>query len=605
MDETAYNAILNCAEGILRNNAQRLGAQFCNEFMTQYNPRSGQQGYNNAQFLFNYVSTEARRLNGNNVVQPDLLFQIVGAFVENIFNNYVAQVRQQQQGGGFNNGGGFSGGGFGSSSGFSGGGFNRNNSGFNNQQPGSRGPGSHLVDDTTTMTRTAPAPTVSPSTPMDKPIKVDVETSVVYKPNPLDELQDSSATFAEVRAKPIWGDEAAKDNRIVVAQRQELKCSNFVINRVGAFHQLILDDPLDVVKDFFTIVPDQTLGSPFVFRILYNHLDVIDLPTQAFVSIRNSCIEVVNEAERTKSPIVLHKQISKILESLPTGQWKAITSYLVEHINRALYLNARLTTGTNWTIKNKIKINTFDDVNELLSSSFSHPLTTHPDGRRALEALVAGVLWNVLVVNTSVMFDSGSIPTHAMQSSPVFPFSMEGVYPNKFSIPQDNDPEAKQFLKALEERELSQRTYLLSRRSVVITNTMGKTILPYIAKDATIISNPLATVFNACALPYGKISPDSEDTKYPIEPFVLDDYPSQQLENFYSDPANYGVEEQGRLSRTAPTKFPVDQTIFAVQFGTDPKDYLMALDIFTTIDNNLGSAQMVVAKKTLPTFRLV
>lgn len=596
MDETVYQSIYNVITDVLNRNVQQLGQEFCRSFAAEYNPRNGQTGYNNAQFLLNTVTQQAQRLNGNSIVQPDQLFQIVGGFIQETFNQYANQVRQRQnmgQGSGFNTGG------FGSSGGF-GSGFGRSSSPGFNTQPGRQGPGSHLADDT--ANQTAPTPQAQ-SASAPAPITLDKtkpETaSVVYKANPLDELEDSSADFASVKNKPIWGDEKAKDNRIVITQRYDLKSHRFIINRFGALHQLILDDPMTVVKDFFDIVPDQTLGTPFLFKILYNHLDTLEVPTEAFVAIRKSCIDTVIQAQERKESIVLHKQIGKILESLPTGQWKALTGYLVYHINRALYLNARLTAN----IKGSIKISTFDDVNDLLSSSFNHPLTTYPDGRRILEAIVGGVLWNVLVANTSIMFNENTVPTHALQSSPAFPFSIDQVYPNKFSIPMDNEENAQQFMTNLKEHELNQRTYLLSRRSVVITNGLGKTILPFITKDATIINNPLAQVLNQCSVDYGSISPDPHDTNDVIEPFVSEGYPSQELENYYSNPNDYVIEDQSRLTRIAPTKHPIDQTVFAVQFGMDPKDYLMAFDIFTTIDNSLGKAQMILAKKQVSSIK--
>lgn len=592
-DASVYNTILQAAHTVLRNNVNRLSQPFCEGFMFDHDLSNGVAAQQNAQRLLNYVSQEAQRANGQLTVKDDeQLFAIVGSYITSIFsawqNRGGGRPQQQGFGGGFNTGGGFNGGSM-----FS----NQRNSMFGAPRPG---PGSHFADDVVApvvQPTAQPAP-VAPAAPLNfapAPAAAPISESVIkYVNNPLDDFPDN-AEFSAVPTRPTWGDDKPNDRRIVIGKREDLKAhdSKFQINRSMAFHQLILNDPMDVVNDFFDIVPDATLGTPFMFKIGYNHLDIIDVPTADFAEIRKKCIEGVANDHQT----FIHKKVIEVLNTMQRGPWKAMTSYLVDHINRALWLACRLSDKP----KLFIKISDFEDLDTLLSSSFHHTFTTHPAGRYALERIVGAAIWNAIVKNSDLMFTGKDIPTHAMQSSPAFPFSIDGVYPNKFAIPTGEDAMAETFTKHMHDHELSKRSYILSNRSVVITNILGKSVLSSIGTDPTRSSNVPAVLLNAVAIPFTEMNLASSEVGN-IVPNVSEAYPGEQLETYYNNPTNYEVEEVETYGKKRPVLLPVDQTIFAVQYGVSPTEYLMGLDVFTTIDSSSPNS-VLLAKREVSTIK--
>lgn len=597
-DVKVYQSMFEALYTVLRNNSASLGREFCEGFMFDYDPNNGQSSQQNAQHLYQYVSDQAQRLNGNASLREDQLFAVIGNFVENIFNIY-RQRGTVGQGGGFSNfqqrGPSL---GFGNNGGFSGGRtmFGGNgNGGFNQPRPT---PGSHLADDSIVgVTRQATTPPASSSMSF-APMKVE-ESAVKYSANPLDDLPNTGVEFSAVPTKANWGEEKAKDRRIVVTKRDDMKTrdNRFTVQRIGAFHQLIMNDPLQIVKDFFEVVPDSTLGVPFMARISYNHLSVIDVPTNDFQEIRVKCIEAISRDPNA----VLHKTIKGILDTMQRGPWKSMTTYLVGHINRALHLASRLSSKPNIFIK----INEFEDLDELLSSSFQHPFTAQPEGRYQLEQIVGSTLWNVLVQNTSAMFTDNALYTHAIQSSPAFPYSMEGVYPNKYSIPTQLEAAAETFLKNINAQELSKKTYLLSRRSVTVTNILGKSVLSNIVKDPSVINTPIADLLNSLVIPFNRPEGSRKQNIFDVTPYASEVYPSDQLEVYYNSPSESENNEDTMFGRIPPVVFPVDQNIFAIQYGTKPEEYLMSLDVFSTIDNQMGQGQTILAKRFIPTLKTV
>ena len=596
-DESVYSTILQASYTILKSNGQKLGKEFCEGFMFDYDPRNGQASLRNAETLFNYVAREAQRLNNSMQIRDEeQLFGVVGFFIENIFNRYQSS-RRGSMGGGMGFGGNAPSSGFGG--GFQGGSMfsqNRSSLGFGQQNPPP--PTSHLIDDVMEPGRPiSPPPSQSTApTAMSFAAPKPQETIVSkYVANPFDDLSNTGIEFNAVPAQPTWGEELPTDRRIVVSKREILKTRDekYTINRCSAYHQVILNDQMDVVKDFFDCVPDSTLGSPFLFKIGYNHLDVLEVPTQDFVEIRQKCIDAVTE----DPDAFLHKKIMEVLGTMRRDPWKAMTTYLTQHINRALHLSARLSTNP----KLYLQIGEFDDLNDLLSSSFKHSFTTHPEGRHQLEKIVASSLWNALAMNSTVLFgDNNTVPTHAIQSSPAFPFSMEGVYPNKFAIPLPQDAMAETFVEKFQEHELTKRSYVVSKRSVVITNILGRYVLPEISKDPKIITNSVASLLNSCIIPYTKISVNPHDVMTADISLVSETHPSDQLEAYYEDPKQHQIDEIENYGRKKPNHFPIDQSIFAVQYGMSPMEYLMALDVFSTIDTQTNSGQTILAKKTIP-----
>lgn len=612
LDSSMYNVVFQALHDILRRNVSKLGRDFCDNFLSQYDPNNGISAQNNAQQLLNLLEQTARNASGgqSSRISQDQLFAWLGEFIEKNYQNYASAMQNRGGGGGgfgFNQGGfggspmgggfgmqqrsnGFGmGGGFGSTGGFGQGPRPPVGSSFGDVVE----PGGARPQQTQTPAPQQPAQsftTQSAFAPMTS-----TQPAVAYSSNPLDEVSEGGVEFRPVSASLDWGGIRSGDNRIVVARRDELKTTSakFTVNHVTAFHQYIQNDPMDVVRDFFAVVPDTTLGSPFLSKIIYHHLEILDLPTAEFLDVRNKCIEAVRQDRQ----VILHKQITAILDTMQRGPWKVITSYLVGEVNRALRLAARLSSEPS----TYVKIGAFEDLDDLLSSSFVHPFTTLPEGRHKLDLIVGTALWNALVMNTDVMFadDEQDFPTHLIQMSPAFPSSMEGVYPNKFSIPLNSEDSMQQFKSRLNEVELSKKTYLLSRRSVVITNIFGKKVLPQIDDTPKVINTPLSQIINRVMMPYTNINIGHRDVMHDESLMADETNPSEQLMQYYENPEAMRKDEIERYSRIPNVDLPVDQTIFAIQYGVDATKYMKALDVFTTLDETLGKDQTILASKSL------
>jgi hypothetical protein len=609
-DHVFYNNILQAAHNILQANIANVGADFARVFMSDFTPNN-QQTMANAQGLFNHVVNYGRQVNpnGGGQINQDQLFQVVGQFVEHIFNQYKQRMAQNTTFGGFNgyqmqpqmnSSGGMFGGGIGGGSIFSQGGRQGGNFGGQPQRPMA---GSHLGDDLPSKTNFTPTPTASksvfaPDAPNGGPVLpvAPLTPAVEYVTNPLDTLPDGDVAFSNVTAKKSWAGERAKDDRIMIGERIDFKTRDqqFTVQAAISYHQEILDDPMQVLRDFYAVAPNSLLGTVFFYIVNYNHLDVLDVPTKDFIQVRDKCIEAVeNDPDG-----MIHKHLINKLQTMQMGSYRALTNYLVKHVNRALYLAFRLSTkpGTS------VQITTFDDLNELLSSSYTSSFTNHPDGRYKLETIVSNAIWNALVKSVDVMFEDGeTVPTHAIQSSPAFPYSIDGVYPNKFAIPVTDSPDAPEFMKALNDKVLVEKTYLLSRRRVVITNVTNKTILPSLDKKPKLISTPIADIFHMaqCGLPFSDPNQSSLD-RISVEPYASEVHPTDQFKNYMADPKEYNEKEMQRFGKYQSALLPVDQTIFAVQYGVDPHQYLQAVDVFTTIDDQRNGNAVIMAYKNVP-----
>ncbi len=569
----AYNRIFQAAHALLNQNAAQLGQDFIQRFMVDHDPRGSSSMIST---FYNFVVQMAQRLNNGQaeVKSDDQLFGIVGDYISQIFQRYQQQRMMTQP---YHQG-------FSSpmaqpmqmsySPGVA----------LNTSVPAG---GVHLVDDTIGANKPMAVPMTAPQTSQvvptasALPLTPSTGSAPMYQDNPLDVLIDQHPEWHGVATKASWGIEQAKDNRIIIAHAEDLKSreSSLIVKSLIGYHQVIQNDPLEVIKDFFQIAPDSFLSNNFIFKIHYHHLDIIDVPTKDFIQVREKCLE-----SHSKDPQgFLHKKVLEAMDSMPRGPYKAMAGYLVHHINRALYLNCRLATS----LKASLKINDVEDLNELLSSNFKSSFTSLQEGRYLLERVVGSAIWNALLMNTDILFQDDHIPTHALQISPAFPFSIKNVYPNKFAIPTSSEEQAEYFLDNLRKEELSKKSYLLSRRTVVLTNILGKHQLPKIGNKPLFFNDTISRFLSNFEIPFTKLDPlRAAELITPVKPYVSDEYPSDQLTDYYSNREEFDAEEQRRFSNIRQNNLPVDQAMFAFQYGMSPKDYLLSFDVLSTFDKS-------------------
>lgn len=605
-DEAMYRDILNAAHSILRNNGNQLDRQFSEGFMFDHDPSQGAASMRNAQFFFDYVAREAQRMNnGQMVIHSDRqLFDIVGSYITQIFNRWADSQRQGSMG--FGSGGGGRPLGFGNS----GGGNNffgnrRGGTGFN--LGGSRpAPLGAMMGDLTDPTPQQPSshPEQMTSAPVNfsHPQQLKETPMVIgYTHNPLDDLPDSNVEFVEGEGPLNWGMEKPKDRSIVMAKHSLLKTGDHrhIINLCEGYERTYLNDPIDVVKDFFRIVPDLFLAEHFIFRVFYNHVEEVDIPTQDFLEVRKKFVDSLNNDKEA----TIYTAVIKVLNELFHGPRMAIAGYLVNQINRALHLSCGISSDPSL----RIKFTQIEDLEELLGTHFESKLLDVPHSRHLITSIVNTAILNSITGYSDVMFTSPSDKTiDVIRTSPAFPFNMMGVYPSKDIIPLAGSNEAEVFYKALEKEQLSKKTFVRSIRSVLITNILGQKALPSISDKPTQINGIIPAQFNRYVIPHvGQFRANSSECPYYDEHILTDNVDESEYTKYLKDPHDYEIEETDRFIEKNSPKVPVDQTLFAIQYKKDPTEFMMALDICTTMDAERNKGYCLFNKRDLDVISIV
>lgn len=597
-DQSMYVIIFDAAHQILRNNLNQIPQEFADGFMMEHDLRNGASSQRGVEQLYRYVADTAVRLNNGNATirDNDQLFQIVGDYIKAIYDNWARRRsgggggtwRQQTGGFGANGGGGgFSqpNNGFG---GNSGGGF-----GFNQTRPQA---GSHLIDDGI-RTQQSQQPSVQQQQPVSftQPlVRQESLTMTDYSFNPLDDVSANEVSFSTVPESAGWGMQNPKDRSIVMMSKVSLKTRDekVVIRVCDGFERTYYNNPFSVAKDFFRVAPDSFLAESFIFRVFYNHVEVIDIPTAEFLEVRRKFISALDRDRVTS----VYNVIITILNEMLYGPRTALANYLVSHINRALFLSCGMAENPAL----RIKFTAIEDLEELLGTNFQSKLLEVPNAREIIENIVNTAILNSFTTYSDAMFASPHDKAiDVMRTSEVFDYAIPGVYPNKTLIPSSESPEAELFFNALQDKVLSQKTYVRSIRSVIITNILGGRALSVIGDKPSAISGQIPGLLNEYILAHQqRLKIDNKCDLYDDvirgKKTTADKYRSyhdaaEQYElNILSDYAD----------REIPT-LPVDQTIFAIQFKKNPADYLGVFDVVTTMNSPRDRNQVIMAKKKI------
>lgn len=603
MDQQMYTTVLQAAHQILQQNKNTVGIPFAESFMAEHDPAQGAMSQRGVQQLANHVANETMRLNGSPRIQNDQqLFDIVGTYVFAVYNNFMAR-----RGAGLNSGSPFGGGqsGFGGSSGF-GGGFPSTSSGFGNSGGFNRGGfgtpsptiggGSHLMDETITPQQQTPpaAQQRQPSAPAAFDLSTNTTTTVSYSPNPLDDLGDNPVELNAVKSPITWGIHEPKDDSIVMFEKYDLKTKDerIVVKVCDGFELSYLNNPMDVVRDFFRVTPDSFLAEHFAFRIFYNHIETLEVSTEEFLEVRRKFIEAMN-----KSPsFYTHTAIITILNSMMFGPRTAIANYLVRHINRALYLSC----GTSDQPALRIKFKEIEDLEELLGTSFQSKILDVPNAKGMIADIVNTAIVNALTGYSNVMFyDPSNSDIDVIRTSPAFPYKISGVYPSKDLIPMSGSDSAKAFYDAMYEHELSKRTYVRSIRSVVITNILGRKSLSAVGTLPTVINGQIPSLLNEFLLKHStKLKSDNKCAMYDLQ--KSSDANEEYQKYITGDTALYETRLKSRVTDFEIPELPVDQSVFVVQYKKSPQEYLAAFDLLTTMNapRNSGHTLMAIRNVT-------
>lgn len=573
-DMNFYNHIFQALRVLLERHQNKFPQGYANELLMLHDVSRGITP--NAQGFYRYCEEQHHRQNGIGATSfrsQDQLFHIVGAYIDWVVEQQRRQ-QQQQMGGGF--GGGFGApqnNVFGAPAG--GGGFGRPN-GFHStplpqSQSGSIIPASNggFAQAPAEQPRQQAAPAQQPMAPQ----------VVGYSENPLDVVSEKGVAMTPVTASPNWGLGIPKDNSIVMTKKDAIKTSDdvYVINACTAYARTWFGSPIDVVRNFFDVVPDEFLAEHFIVRVFYNHVEQIDLPTRDFEEVCNKFLYRMDGA----SVDTTYTAIMAIIGQLPHDHRMAIANYLVKHINRAL----ELSVAANVDPEDRIRFREMEDLKILLGSSFSHPALSIPDGREMVTQVINTAIINALTCYSDAMFSSSNDGTiNVIKTSPVFPYSLPGVYPNKNIIPFSGAKTSLKFYESLKDNFLADKTFVRSIRSVIVTNTMGGQYLSKPKELFTQLKGTVPSIFSTFLLDHKQKLPvsGSKCPSYNELPVTQD--LDASYESFLQDQTAYIKSEFVNMADWKVPTLPVDQTVFAVQYKRDPKDYLAAFDIGTTLD---------------------
>lgn len=577
-DESFYmNTLLPGAHEYLANNERRYGTEFCHLFMNDH-----KSNRDLAVRFSDAVANQAYRANGQVALRSDAqLFEFISNYIEEIasvhFNN-----QNRAHGGGFQ--GGFSRGGFGQTSGFQNSGFGRSTGGMANSGFGmsTRNMASQGVRDDSITTQA----TVAPTTPQpaaaepqrSAPVSMSFSMTEEYSRNPLDDMEDDTRFNIQDEGKH-WGHTPAKDNRLVITKKEALKTGDhkYVIHRCEGFARIYSNDLMEVVKLFFATAPEEFLAEHFIFKLFYNHVEEINVATDTFVDIQSGFLRSLDRED------IAYKSIIDVVNTMPYGPRMAVANYLVGHINRALYKNFGMAIRPS----TRIQIAQIEDLEELLGTSFSHPIMEVPDARDRLIAIVNNAIKSALSGYSSAMFTGGNDQEmiDIIRTSSVFPTTLDGVYPKKSLIPSSQDSDFGSFKRALEDNVLSGKTYVRSIREVIITNIFGERQLSVIGDKPTKVDGQIANmVASLKAYQSGTMTLGRNECERFDEMFQTDTR-IEEYEQFLKDPRKYVSQDVSRFSEIDMPTHPVDMTVFAIQFKKSPFDYIRAIDVVTSIDS--------------------
>lgn len=584
--------ILPAVDAVLRNNMNSLGQYFANEFMGEHdlNNTVNPNVARNCQQLFAFVASEAQRMNnGNMTVNDQQLFQIVGVYIQNIYQAWAS--RQQQPAA---MGVGYGQATMGSSFARPSGGMGAQGFGSFNNRPATPQLNGDIIGPGSAKTSQMPAQTgMSPSSMSPVSVPVNTSLDVNYTHNPLDELQANPVSLTPVADQKNWGMTPAKDRSLTIMQQQVLKSSDekFVIRKYDVWARVYTDSELDVVKLFFDGIPNRVLAETFVVRMFYNHVEELAIGTEDFVKVRD---EFVKALEKNREVSTYHTIIG-ILDKLAHGPRMVMARYLVEHINRAL----RIGIGMESSPGTRVKFDQIEDLEELLGPNFDIPLLQVPKARELITLAVNNAVFNALSGYSDVMFaDEKTFDPSIIKTSNVFPFSLDKVYPTKAIIPDAESPLFSQFFEAMQQHHLVNKTFVRSIRSVVITNILGQQALREITDKPKAITGQIPSLLNAYLRPLF-LSPNritSVCSEYD-ELSATGEGDGSDYQAYLSNPQEYQRGEDDQLSSNPLPGLPVDQSIYAIQYKKSPYEYLLALDLLSTMDMPQGGGNRAILSR--------
>lgn len=595
-DSNLYNQILNCAYDTLKENGGKLGREFCEGFMFDHDPGNGRQAESSVMALFNFVMSEGPRRFGSSSLTIDQLFDIVGSYITEIFNRWSSRNRS---------------GGFSSRSSFlssnSGGNLFGNNRGsFSNPQR-AFSPGSHLGDSEESSRPKSgglfDTSNKSTITEVAKEVAKANTPTEHFPDHPLDNIPDIGMGYKVVPTYDCWVGETPDNQTITVVKAYDLKIDDpaYTIRRTEAFMHRAVDNEVDVVNEFFKIVPPSIIARPYMFHIHYNHITTIPIETDTYIKLVYDINEICQRNIDTGCLEPFFKTVVRTIGSLLRRDWVAMSNYLTKHINRALYVACRLSNDPFHVLE----IDNVDDLKELFGPGINSPLMRSAEQRDIIMNIVDSAVRNAMGENSGAMFKQIDFPVETMKTSTAFPESLRGVYYDKNKIPYHGEEGYMDFLHAMTRNILTYETYMVSKRTVTITNILGKYVLGNISDTPKMFKGKVCGLLNSVSKQYtNRVVPKGIITPYEL-PKDDEETTKNKLKDLYENRPMSDFDVQMPYNIEDETFLPVEHTLFATKWGDNPESYIKVMDVFETIDERNMNTDVILASKKIKSLNFV
>jgi hypothetical protein len=233
----------------------------------------------------------------------------------------------------------------------------------------------------------------------------------------------------------------------------------------------------DALRSFTSSMPSSMINQAFVAHLAYNHVERIAVPMKSFLEARDVIWGAINDPSIAGIDIAFSERIwraaIKVVGMLPRGPSIALDRYLTAAVNRALWVSMRNSSATNASIV----IEELADLVDVVGPAAALNLPRTINGGKGLLARIVDVaIVNALGGNTGVMFTSPeTTPLEEIRTSRAFPSCIKGVYPSKLFIPDIIDGDyVEKFIQRMQDGPGKEYTYLLSRRKIIVTNSLDE-----------------------------------------------------------------------------------------------------------------------------------
>jgi hypothetical protein len=292
------------------------------------------------------------------------------------------------------------------------------------------------------------------------------------------------------------------------------------------------------------------------------------------------------------------------------GASKAFSKYLLSQINRDLHLHGRASARPTASLQ----CSEIEDLLEIMGPDFHSPILELPGIKSRLRDLMMSSLRSALQSATSLMFDCKNDhmlldkesrtlrqDIDTLRMSQTFPNAIARVYPSKASVPDPADPVFDIFSERFAQMVLGRRSFVRSVKTLIITNALGADALKTVNVGPTKLSSFVPSVIADLTRRYMTTDGRNDFTDSvgvrALESVLAHDYQDFISGQDESGPfGDYFINDAVDAARIAESIFPVDVKLFATQYKKDPREGVIAFDMFSLLDQDPGERAIYLGR---------